>query len=258
MKRFSEALDFRGKVAAVTGAASGIGLGVVRALAEAGAAVMMVDVDEAQVRLERDRLKRAGFEVEFSRADVRREKDCEKAVAETVKKFGRLDILVNSAGVIIRKDVLEMSEEEWDLVLDVNLKGVFLMCRAALPHLIETKGAIVNIGSGWSLKGGPKAAAYCASKAGVLNFTRALAIDCGKYGVRVNCVCPGDVDTPMLRKEARELGLDQEEFLREAAARPLQRLGIPDDVAGAVLFLVSPLADWVTGTSLVVDGGGLA
>ncbi|MDI6846054.1 MAG: SDR family NAD(P)-dependent oxidoreductase [Candidatus Saccharicenans sp.] len=258
MKKFSEALDFRGKVAAVTGAASGIGLGVVQALAEAGATVMMVDVDVTRVRLERDRLKQAGFEVEFSRADVRSEKDCEEAVAETVKKFGKLDILVNSAGVIIRKDVLEMSEEEWDLVLDVNLKGVFLMCRAALPHLIETKGSIVNIGSGWSLKGGPKAAAYCASKAGVLNFTRALAIDCGKYGVRVNCVCPGDVDTPMLRKEALELGLDLEEFLREAAARPVQRPGIPDDVAGAVLFLASPLADWITGTSLVVDGGGLA
>ncbi len=258
MKKFSVALDFRGKVAAVTGAASGIGLGVVQAVAEAGAAVMMVDVDEARVRLERDRLKQAGFEVEFSRADVRSEEDCEKAVAETVKKFGKLDILVNSAGVIIRKDVLEMSEEEWDLVLNVNLKGVFLMCRAALPHLIKTKGAIVNIGSGWSLKGGPKAAAYCASKAGVLNFTRALAIDCGKYGVRVNCVCPGDVDTPMLRKEARELGLDEKEFLREAAARPIQRLGIPDDVAGAVLFLASPLANWITGTSLVVDGGGLA
>ncbi|MDI6850249.1 MAG: SDR family oxidoreductase, partial [Candidatus Saccharicenans sp.] len=106
--------------------------------------------------------------------------------------------------------------------------------------------------------GGPKATAYCASKAGLLNFTRALAIDCGKYGVRVNYVCPGDVDTPMLRKEARQLGLDGEEFLPEAAMRPLQRLGFPQDVAGVVLSLASPLADWITGASLVVDGGGLA
>ncbi len=258
MKRFCGALNFRGKVAVVTGAASGIGLGIVRALTGTGAAVMMVDVDEAQGRRERDRLKEDGFMVEFSGADVRIDKDCEKAVAETVKKFGKLDILVNSAGVIVRKEILEMTEEEWNLVLDINLKGVFLMCRAALTHLIETKGTIINIGSGWSLKGGPKAAAYCASKAGVLNFTRALAIDCGKYGVRVNCVCPGDVDTPMLRAEARQLGLSEEEFLREATGRPLQRPGFPLDVAGAVLFLASQLADWITGTALVVDGGGLA
>jgi len=133
------------------------------------------------------------------------------------------------------------------------------LSREVVPQMIRTDGgSIVNTGSGWSLKGGPKAAAYCAAKAGVLNLTRAMAIDHGKDHIRVNCVCPGDIDTPMLTSECRQLGEDPAQFMKEAADRPLQRVGTPADVANAVLFLVSDMAKWITGACIVVDGGGLA
>jgi NAD(P)-dependent dehydrogenase (short-subunit alcohol dehydrogenase family) len=119
-------------------------------------------------------------------------------------------------------------------------------------------GSIINIGSGWSLKGGPRAASYCAAKGGTVNLTRAMAIDHGKDNIRVNCVCPGDVDTPMLASEWAQLGEDREAFMREAANRPLARIGTPDDIANAVLFLASSMSSWITGAALVVDGGGLA
>jgi NAD(P)-dependent dehydrogenase (short-subunit alcohol dehydrogenase family) len=122
----------------------------------------------------------------------------------------------------------------------------------------NNSGAIINTGSGWSLKGGGNAAAYCAAKAGILNLTRAMAIDYGRYNIRVNCVCPGDTDTPLLRDEARQLGENEHLFLKEAAQRPLGRMGTPDDIARTVLYLASPLSEWVSGTAVVVDGGGLA
>jgi NAD(P)-dependent dehydrogenase (short-subunit alcohol dehydrogenase family) len=119
-------------------------------------------------------------------------------------------------------------------------------------------GSIINTGSGWGLKGGSMALAYCASKGGVVNMTRAMAIDHGKHGIRVNCVCPGDTDTPMLRGEADQLGVDEEEFMKAAADRPINRVGTPEDIANAVLFLASDLSSWITGTTIVVDGGGIA
>jgi NAD(P)-dependent dehydrogenase (short-subunit alcohol dehydrogenase family) len=144
-------------------------------------------------------------------------------------------------------------------VLDVTLKSVYLLSREAVPHMIRGGGgSIVNIGSGWSLKAGPRAAAYCAAKAGVLNLTRAMAIDHGKQNIRVNCVCPGDVDTPMLRSECEQLGENAKIFMSEAANRPLARVGTPGDIANAVLFLASPMSSWITGTAFVVDGGGSA
>jgi NAD(P)-dependent dehydrogenase (short-subunit alcohol dehydrogenase family) len=119
-------------------------------------------------------------------------------------------------------------------------------------------GSIINTGSGWALKGGPNAVSYCAAKGGVLNLTRAMAIDHGKHNIRVNCVCPGDVDTPLLRSECEQLGEEMQTFMKEAAARPLNRVGTPEDVANAVLFLASDMSSWMTGAHLVVDGGGIA
>jgi NAD(P)-dependent dehydrogenase (short-subunit alcohol dehydrogenase family) len=118
-------------------------------------------------------------------------------------------------------------------------------------------GAIINTASGWALKGGPQAASYCAAKGGVLNLTRAMAIDYGKHNIRVNCVCPGDIDTPMLQSECEQLGQARDAFMKEAANRPIARVGTTNDVANAVLFLASPMAAWITGAHLVVDGGGL-
>jgi NAD(P)-dependent dehydrogenase (short-subunit alcohol dehydrogenase family) len=139
------------------------------------------------------------------------------------------------------------------------LKGAYLLTRHAVPHMIRAGGgSIINSGSGWSLKGGPRAVSYCAAKGGIWNMTRAMAIDFGRHDIRVNAVCPGDVDTPMLRSECAQLGEDPRAFMEDAASRPIHRVGTPEDVANAVLFLASDLSRWITGTHLVVDGGGIA
>ena len=251
----TERQDLAGKVAIITGGGSGIGLGCALYLAGAGAVVVIIDVNEAAGEAAR---KQIDGEAIFIRTDVSSSSDCRCAVEQIEEKFGRIDILVNSAGVIRRKSVVDLREEEWDLVLDVSLKGTYLMSKYVIPVMERTGGAIVNIGSGWGLKGGPQAAAYCAAKGGVVNLTRAMAIDHGPQKIRVNCVCPGDVDTPLLRSEAVQLGADTDEFMAEAADRPLARVGTPLDIAKAVYFLVSDLSPWVTGAIVTVDGGGLA
>lgn len=257
--RVSELLRLDGKTAMVTGAASGIGRAIAHRLAEAGSKVVLLDIDQKQGLEVEHSIKRNGGECLFRICDVTSEADCRRITAEAFGIFKRLDILCNNAGVIRRADILSLKESEWDQVLDVGLKGIYLLSRQVLPHMITAgQGSIINTGSGWSLKGGPKAAAYCAAKGGVLNLTRAMAIDYGPQGIRVNCVCPGDIDTPLLHSEARQLGQDEDEFMREAADRPLRRFGNPMDVADAVLFFASEMSRWITGTHLVVDGGGLA
>jgi NAD(P)-dependent dehydrogenase (short-subunit alcohol dehydrogenase family) len=255
----AQLLSLEGKVAVVTGAASGIGRGIALRLAEMGAAVAILDVDRAGGMASEKKIRENGGKALFVKCDVRSSEDCRQAVAQVMVAFGRIDILGNNAGVIVRKDVVALLEEEWDRVVEVTLKGIYLMSREVIPSMIKAGGGvIVNTGSGWSLKAGPQAAAYCAAKAGVLNLTRSMAIDYGKHNIRVNCVCPGDVDTPMLRSESQQLAEDEATFLKEAANRPLARVGTPEDVANAVLFLVSDMAAWITGAHLVVDGGGLA
>ena len=252
-------LSLEGKVAMVTGAASGIGRGIALRLADLGAAIVILDIDAAAAESTRDLIAQRGGKSLFQKCDVRSGRDCQQAVAATIDAFGEIDILCNNAGVIFRKDVTSLQEDEWDLALDITLKGIFLLSREVIPHMIKRGGGvIINTGSGWSLKAGPQAASYCAAKAGVLNLTRAMAIDYGKHNIRVNCVCPGDIDTPMLRSECAQLGADPAAFLRDAANRPIARVGTPEDVANAVLFLASCMSTWITGTHLVVDGGGLA
>ena len=251
-------LSLEGKVAMVTGAASGIGRGIALRLAELGAAIVILDIDAVRAKSTEERIAQQG-KARFEKCDVRSSRDCQQAVAAAIDAFGKIDILCNNAGVILRKDVTNLTEDEWDLALDVTLKSIFLLSREVIPHMIKAgSGVIINTGSGWSLKGGPQAASYCAAKAGVLNLTRAMAIDYGKHNIRVNCICPGDIDTPMLRSECEQLGEETVTFLREAANRPIARVGTPEDVANAVLFLASGMATWITGTHLVVDGGGLA
>ncbi len=251
----TERRDLAGKVAIITGGGSGIGLGCARYLAGVGAHVAIIDVNEAAGEAAQEEI---GGEALFIRTDVSSSADCRRTVEQVDARFGRIDILINSAGVIRRKNVVDLAEEEWNLVLDVSLKGTYLMSKYVIPVMERMGGAIVNIGSGWGLKGGPKAAAYCAAKGGVVNLTRAMAIDHGPQKIRVNCVCPGDVDTPLLRSEAVQLGADTDEFMAEAADRPLARVGTPLDIAKAVYFLVSDLSPWVTGAIVTVDGGGLA
>jgi NAD(P)-dependent dehydrogenase (short-subunit alcohol dehydrogenase family) len=200
-----------------------------------------------------------GGDALFMAGDVSLTDDCVHAVKTVAERWGTLDVLVNNAGIIRRASVVDTRESEWDLIMAVNVKSVYLMSRQAIPIMVSGGGgAIVNTSSGWGLVGGRNAAAYCASKAAVVNLTRAMALDHAVQGIRVNCVCPGDTDTAMLREEARQLGVENGDFLREAADRPLGRVGRPEDIAKAILYLASDEASFVTGAVLTVDGGGLA
>ncbi len=248
-----------GRVALVTGGASGIGRATALLFACEGAAVVVADLDEVRAGAVVGDIESAGGRALAVPCDVSRAEDCRRAVQAALATFGRLDVLFNNAGIIRRADVLGTTEEEWDRVMAVNVKSILLMSKEAVPVMAaQGGGSIVNTASGWGLVGGRNAVSYCASKGAVVNMTRAMALDHGAQGIRVNCICPGDTDTGMLRHEARQLGADEEVFLAEAAHRPLGRVGRPEEIAQAVLYLASDASSFVTGTALVVDGGGLA
>lgn len=257
-------LDLTGKVAVVTGGSSGIGLGVVEILSAYGAKVAMVDISPKGEDKAKE-LRDAGRDVSFFQCDVTNEAQVESTVAAIVKTYGPITILHNNAGVTVRKTMDQLTEKEWDFVLDVGLKGLFLFSKHVIPVMAAAGGgSIINTGSGWGLKGGDQAVAYCAVKGGIVNVTRAMAIDHGHQKIRVNSVNPGDTDTAMLRDEGRQTGIvkdeaDQAAYLADCGTgRPLARIGVPEDIANAVLFLASDLASWITGAALVVDGGGIA
>jgi NAD(P)-dependent dehydrogenase (short-subunit alcohol dehydrogenase family) len=248
-----------GKRALITGAASGIGRATALLFAREGAAISIVDLDEAGGQAVAQSIVDGGGRAIFVRGDVTQAADCQRAVQQTLTELGGLDILFNNAGIIRRATVLETTEAEWDRVMAVNVKSIFLLSKYAIPVMEEAGGGvIINMGSGWGLVGGRRAASYCASKGAVVLLTKAMALDHGEQNIRVNCVCPGDTDTPMLRDEARQLGEPTQRFLADAAQRPLQRIGRPEDIAHAALYLASDESSFVTGTALVVDGGGIA
>jgi len=249
-----------GKVALVTGGTSGIGAATAILFAQEGADVAITGRDEARGAEVVARIEAGGARGSFIRADVRLAEDCDRAVAETVAAFGGLDVLYNNAGVYVANDALGCSEDEWDVQVDTSLKGAFLMSKAALPHMIARGGgSIVNCSSGWGLVGGALGVAYCAAKGGMILMTKAMAIDHGPQGIRVNAVCPGDTETPMEHEDARNQGLTWEEFVASATqGRPIARMGRPEEVARAVLFFASDESSFITGTALPVDGGGVA
>jgi NAD(P)-dependent dehydrogenase (short-subunit alcohol dehydrogenase family) len=245
-------MRLEGKTALVTGGASGMGAAAVRLFAEAGARVVIVDRNEAMAR------EVAGATGALVVAgDVSESAFCERAVAEAVRRHARLDCLVNAAGVIVRATGLETTDEDWRRLMAVNVDGVFFMCRAALrPMTAQRSGAIVNFGSIWGELSGKGALAYAASKGAVHQITRTLAIEHARDGIRVNAVCPGEVDTPMLRAAGRAKPLSDEEA-REMGERvvPMGRLARPEEIARMVLFLCSDHASYVTGAMHYVDAG---
>jgi NAD(P)-dependent dehydrogenase (short-subunit alcohol dehydrogenase family) len=247
------------RVALITGGTSGIGKATASLFLREGARIVIVGRNRVRGARVASELDGTGDRAVFVSADVRSAADCRLAVNTTVDRFGRLDILFNNAGVFLADTAVDCTEEDWDLQLDVNLKGTYMMSKYAIPEMIKGGGgAIVNNASGWGLVGGAKAAAYCASKGGVVLLTKAMAIDHARAGIRVNCVCPGDVDTPMLPADARRRELAWHAYLAEAADRPMGRIGRPEEIASVVLFLASDEASFMTGAIVAVDGGGTA
>jgi NAD(P)-dependent dehydrogenase (short-subunit alcohol dehydrogenase family) len=251
-KSIVQLFDLADKVAVVTGAGGGIGLGIARRLAEAGAAVVLNDLDEGRAKASAGRLRGRGYSsLEAVASDVSTPDGAQATIDRAVSRFGRLDILVNNAGIYPTSPFLEHPVELWDQIIDVNLRGPFL-CSQAAARQFEKQGkgdAILNIASVVGIVGaGPSAIAYTASKGGLIALTKTLARAVGPYGARANAIAPAAIET----ESARGM-LD-----RAAVARqPVGRLGTPDDVALAALYLVAPASDYVTGEVLVVDGGYL-
>lgn len=242
-------------VVLVTGASSGIGAAIAIAFAEGGWDVMAAGRDEGRLEEVAD----VSDKIVTWTGELAASEDCDELVAETIDEFGQLDCLVNNAGVIVRASVSDTSDEDWRYTMTINLDVPFFLSRAALPYLLRAEGSIVNIASDWGISGGERAAAYCASKGGVVLLTKAMAKDYARDGLRVNAICPGDVDTPMLAAEADEQGVDLDTFLEESAAEsPNGRIATPEEIASLALFLASEAATHITGTAIPVDGGASA
>ena len=243
------------RVVLITGGTSGIGLAAARQFLDAGAGVMLLGRDAERGRQAIAALA-AGDRCRFLAADVRRPVDCARAVAETVRSFGGLDVLVNSAGIYRELAADELTEAAYAAVMDTNVKGTMFMSRYALPALKKRSGSsIVNVASDAGLQGNYLCSLYCASKGAVTLFTKALALEAAPFGVRVNCVCPGDIATPLTEAQLTA-ALSYEAALREMrSVYPLGRIGTADEAAAVIVFLASPAASFVTGAAWSVDGG---
>lgn len=249
-------MDFQNKVVVVTGGASGIGLACCRQFAQVHASVAIVDLNEKDGRRTAKDLRQSSGRVEFFPFDVSKGPQVEAGVAKIAKKLGGIDILINNAGIQRYANAVTCSEEDWDLVLSVNLKSAFLMSKYAIPLMIKRGGgAIVNTGSVQSVAAQSNSVHYVTSKHGILGLTRCLALDFAKQNIRANCVMPGAIDTPMLRWSA-SLSDDPEGVLAACDGLHLRgKLGKPEEVARVIAFLASDLASFITGAAIPVDGG---
>jgi NAD(P)-dependent dehydrogenase (short-subunit alcohol dehydrogenase family) len=252
-------MRLQNKVALITGGTSGIGRATVLLFAREGAKVALTGRNELRGQQVVAKVEEEGGTAIFVCSDVRYSEDCRRTVEETIRTLGPVEILFNNAGVSYSGTVLECSEEEWDLTLDINLKGTYLMSKFVLPGMIARGGGIiVNNASNFGLVGGDSAAAYCASKGGVVLLTRAMAIDHASQGIRINCICAGAVDTPMLEGELEQMKLRVEASSGDGTPQPLRYIGTPQEIAQAALFLATDSSSFVNGATLVVDGGATA
>lgn len=250
-------MKLQGKVAIITGAQSGIGLATALLFAEEGAKVVVADVKDADQEVKK--ITERGAEARFIQTDVSSESQVNVLIEKTVSAYGHLDVLVNNAGVELAKKITSTTEAEWDHLMNVNLKGVFLCSRAAIPVMQRSGGGvIVNVSSELGMVGGSEIAAYCASKGGVVQLTKAMAIDHAADQIRVNCVCPGPVSTPLLEDIIASSSNPEEERQSIVNKTLLKRLAHPHEIAQVVLFLASDESSYMTGSVVVADGGWTA
>lgn len=243
------------KVAVITGGSSGIGAATARQFSQKGYNIIVAGRNEGRLQ---DVVK--GLDnAKLWAGDLSSAKSCNDLIAFTMSQYGRLDVLINCAGVIFRKDAENTSDHEWEETMAINLNAPFYLSRAAIAPLKKLGGAIINIASDWGLQGGQQAVAYCASKGGLVLLTKSMALDHAKDKVRVNAICPGDVDTPMLEIEAAQRGMDYTQAMTENNAEsPTGRVTTSDEVAALCLYLASDAAEQITGTAIPIDGGNTA
>jgi len=240
-----------GKIAVVTGGAKGIGKSIVVALNSLGMKTVIADIDEASGRKLEKKLKSKGFKAEFVYTDVSKSNSVNKLINYVIKRYSRIDVFVNNAGVLHDAQIIDIDDETWDRVLEVNLRGVFYCCRAVIPYMIEQKsGKIINIASLGGKRGSSNAGVdYCASKGGIMALTRQLAFQVSKYNINVNAVAPSTTETELIKDRS------DKQKKRIISKIPVNRLGRPEDTAAAVLFLASTGSDYITGETIDVNGG---
>lgn len=239
-------------VALVTGASSGIGAAIAIEFADAGWSVMAAGRDEGRLEEVAD----VSDSIATWAGDLVEADDCDELVADTIEEYGHIDCLVNAAGILPRGNAEETSDDDWRDTMAINLDVPFYLSRSALPSLLKAEGSIINISSYWGLRAGPRALAYCVSKGGLIQLTRAMALDYAADGLRVNAVCPGGVDTPMLADGAAAQDIDVDSFLASVAEfSPNKKIAEPGQIASLVLFLASDAASHITGTAIPIDGG---
>jgi NAD(P)-dependent dehydrogenase (short-subunit alcohol dehydrogenase family) len=251
---YGAAMRLKGKIAIITGAKSGIGFATVARFASEGAKVILADLRDSQ--REAEIIAKNGGEAIFFQVDVSNEKEVEALIQKTIAAYSHLDVLVNNAGIELAKKITETTEAEWDHLMNVNLKGVFLCSKAAIPAMRNNGGGIiVNVASELGLVGGSEIAAYCASKGGVVQLTKAMAIDHVADNIRVNCVCPGPVATALLESIIATSPDPEKERQSIVTKTLMKRLAQPEEIANAILFLGSEESSYMTGSVVAVDGG---